>query len=361
MQNAGSSIFDELDSALASGSSEQRVTMLRRVTDLFLVDAARFSEEQIGVFDDVLCHLIEKVEARTLAQISQSLAPVENAPLDVTLRLARHSEIQVAGPVLTTSKRLTTEHLIDIAKTQSQQHLLAISHRKQIESSVTDVLLDRGNRAVRHRLASNAGAQISETGFRVLMTAAESDEALAEKTGFRLDIPIQLLRELLLRATEAVRSRLLSRTPPELQEELRLALASAAEEINRESARSRNYEGSFRVARLLHERGELTDTAVRKSASARQYEDIVASLSVLCSLSIDVIKPLMESPRDEGLLIACKGAGLTWPTVCAILACRLTSGILPAGAIEKLEADFAKLTRSNAERLLRFWRVRQIN
>ena len=361
MQNAGSSIFDELDSALASGSSEQRVTMLRRVTDLFLLDADRFNEEQIGVFDDVLCHLIEKVEARTLAQISQSLAPVENAPLDVTLRLARHSEIQVAGPILTTSRRLTTDHLIDIAKTQSQQHLLAISYRAEIESGVTDVLLDRGNRAVRHRIASNGGAQISENGFRILTKAAEHDEALAEKTGVRLDIPLQLLRELLLRATEAVRSRLMSRTPPELQEELRLALASAAEQIDRESSRSRNYDTALQVTKLLHERGELTDIAVRKYASAHEYEDTVASLSVLCSLPIEVIKPLMESPRDEGLLIACKGAGLTWPTVCAILECRLTSGALSPAAIEKLEAEFAKLTRSNAERLLRFWRVRQIN
>ncbi len=116
------------------------------------------------------------------------------------------------------------------------------------------------------------------------------------------------------------------------------------------------------MVKLLHERGELTDVRVCKFATTRQYEDTVASLSILCSLPVDVIKPLMESPRDEGLLIACKGAGLTWPTVSAILACRLTSGVLPPATIEKLEAaDFAKLTRSNAERLLRFWRVRQIN
>ena len=361
MQNAGSSIFDELESAISNGSSEQRVNMLRRVTDLFLIDANRFSEEQIGVFDNVLCHLIEKVEARTLAQISQTLAPVDTAPLDVTLRLARHSQIQVAGPILTTSRRLTTEHLVDIAKTQSQQHLLAISHRAQIESDVTDVLLDRGNRAVVLRVASNAGAQISEHGFRSLMKAAEHDDALAEKTGLRLDIPLQFLRELLLRATEAVRSRLMSRVPPEIQDELQLALANAVEEIDRESARSRNYETSLRVTKLLHERGELTDAAVRAYASARQYEDVVASLSILCSLPIDVIKPLMESPRDEGLLIASKCAGLSWPTVRAILECRFPLGALKPGALDKPEAEFLKLTRANAERLLRFWRVRQIN
>lgn len=359
MQNAGSSVFDELDDALSSGTSEQRVNMLRRVTDLFLIDANRLNDEQIGVFDDVLCRLIDRVESRTLAQISKSLAPIDSAPLDVTLRLARHDEISVAAPILKDSKRLTTEHLIDIAKTHGQQHLLAISHRAEIAADVTDVLLDRGNRAVVHRVASNAGAQISESGFRVLMKAAETDDVLAEKTGFRLDLPLQLLRELLLRATEAVGARLMSRASPEMQEELQAALASAAEEIDRESSRSRNYETALRVTKLLHERGELTDTVVRKYASARHYEDTVASVTVLSSLPIEAVKPLMDSPRDEGLLIACKGAGLSWPTVCAILESRFPPGVLKPESLDKSEAEFATLKRSNAERLLRFWRVRQ--
>jgi uncharacterized protein (DUF2336 family) len=359
MQNAASSVFDELDAAIASGSPERRVAMLRRVTDLFLVSAERFSEEQIAVFDDVLGHLIERVEARTLAQISNSLAPVPTAPLDVTRRLARHDEIEVAGPILTHSPRLTTEDLVDIAKTKGQQHLLAISHRAEIETAVTDVLLDRGNSNVRHQVAANAGAKISEQGFQILLQAAETDEALAEKTGVRLDIPWQMLKELLQRATEAVRDRLMSRVPEQMQGELQQALASAAEQIARQSSRQRSYEASLRVAKLLHERGELTDARIRESAEERHYEDTVAGLAVLSSLPIETIKPLMDSPRDEGMLIVCKGAGLTWPTVRAVLECRSAPGAPTADAAAKLETEFAKLTRTNAERLLRFWRVRQ--
>ena len=62
VQNADSlSLFDELDSALQSGSSERRVAMPRQVTDLFLSEAGRrLTEEQIGVFDDIaLCSLTE--------------------------------------------------------------------------------------------------------------------------------------------------------------------------------------------------------------------------------------------------------------------------------------------------------------
>jgi hypothetical protein len=44
VQNAdSSSLFDEIDAALQSGSSEKRVAMPRRVTDLFLREAVNRS------------------------------------------------------------------------------------------------------------------------------------------------------------------------------------------------------------------------------------------------------------------------------------------------------------------------------
>ena len=161
-----SSLFDDLDAALQSGSSEKRVAMLRQVTDLFLSEADRLNEEQIGVFDGVLVQLIERIETRTLAEISERLAPVANAPTDLTLNLARHSEIGIARPILTNSTRLTTADLVEIAKTRSQDHLLAISERAQIETAVTDVLLDRGNRAVVHSVAGNSVRSSRRTALR---------------------------------------------------------------------------------------------------------------------------------------------------------------------------------------------------
>src|SRR3984893_7495862 len=217
MPEGEGSLFDDLDAALQSGSSEKRVAMLREVTDLFLNEADHLNENQIGVFDSVLKQLIERIEARTLAEISERLARVANAPIELTSKLARHAEIGVAGPILTNSSRLTTAELVEIAKTRSQDHLLAISERTQIEAAVTDILVDRGNQAVVRSVAGNSGANFSENGFVALLKAAETDDKLAEKTGSRLDLPLRLLKELLLRATAAVRSPLLSRTPPEFQ------------------------------------------------------------------------------------------------------------------------------------------------
>ena len=90
------SLIAELESAIDSGSKDKRVDALRRITDLFVADADRLNDQQIDVFDDVLSHLIKRIEGRALAELSQRLGPVNNAPLEVVRQLARNDDIAVA-------------------------------------------------------------------------------------------------------------------------------------------------------------------------------------------------------------------------------------------------------------------------
>jgi hypothetical protein len=65
----------------------------------------------------------------------------------------------------------------------------------------------------------------------------------------------------------------------------------------------------------------------------------------------------MNSPRDDGLLIPCNIADCKWEAVSAILATKLPPGSPRKAGQEKLKIDFAKLSKSNAQRLLRFCEV----
>src|SRR5262249_30112567 len=107
MPNATVSIVDELENALKDGSPERRTETLRRVTDLFLGNADCLGEQQVKVFDDVLLHLIKRIETEALVQLSASLAPASNAPTDVIRHLAYSEEIRIAAPVLSQSDRLS--------------------------------------------------------------------------------------------------------------------------------------------------------------------------------------------------------------------------------------------------------------
>ena len=83
---ASTALIAELEAAVRGGSPQRRLQMLRQVTDLFLSDADRLSENQIGVFDDVLVLLMTRTEARTLAHLSTTLSGTSLAPKEAVQR-----------------------------------------------------------------------------------------------------------------------------------------------------------------------------------------------------------------------------------------------------------------------------------
>jgi uncharacterized protein (DUF2336 family) len=353
------SLLDDLDVALQGGSSDKRVDILKRVTNLFVTDAPRLNDAQVDVFDDVLCHLIEHVEARALGEVSVKLAAVLNAPVDLTLSLASHPDISVSRPLLVSSPRLTTDRLLGIASATTEQgHLLALSERRQLDTAVTDVLVDRGNTYVLRSVAGNSGARFSEHGFAALMKASESDEGLAEKTGRRIDLPWELLRELLTRATEEVRARLLFRSSPAFQEEIERLVRVAAENIELEAGKPEDYRAAQAFAESLRKKGELNEAKLLELAQGRRFAETVATLALLAATLIDIVKPLMQSSRSDGLLIPCKASDLKWTTVTAILDMKLPPGAPQEAQRATLKADYAKLTKANAQGTLRLWQSR---
>ncbi len=354
------SLIAELEDAIQGGSRDKRVETLRRVTDLFLCDADRLNEQQIGVFDDVLGCLINKIEEKALAELSRRLGPVKNAPIEVIQRLARDDNVAVAEPVLSQSPRLSSKDLVEIATTKSQAHLLAISGRQHLDVSVTDVLLNRGDQQVVHRVVANAGAQFSEVGFATLVRRSEQDEHLAEKVGLRLDVPLRLLRQLLLRASEAVRSRLLAVAGPEIRDHIQRVLATVAEDIDSEASINREEDDAQakRLVLAMRDNNELNETALLEFARAKKFAELTAALALLCTAPFELMVNLLQSDHREAVLIPCKAAALEWPTVRAILNGRAAGFVMSDHDLEQARFDYAKLAPSSAQRVLRFWQVR---
>jgi uncharacterized protein (DUF2336 family) len=367
MSLADLSIVDEVEAAINIGSPEKRLDTIKRVTDLFLASAGSFNSEQIELFGDVLERLIRTIEIRAvadvsarmaLAEMSVQLAPIAQAPPSVVRRLAANDEISIAGPVLTESARLSEDDLVEIAETKGEQHLLAISERWWLKEVVTDALLARRYPSVSRRLVNNPGARVSAAGFAVVLAQAESDPELAIETGIRVDLPAELRHQLLHNATEAVRSRLLSRAPPHLFEEIRNAIAAVAAGVNREMSGVRDFVAAKRFVALLKDKGELNEATLVGFAKQRKYEETVAALAELSQSTVEVVRPLMQSLRDDGVLIPCKVAGLGWETVHAVLESRFATGSLGPHELAEAKSQFARLTTENARRLLRFWQVR---
>jgi uncharacterized protein (DUF2336 family) len=361
------SVVDEVETAINNGTAEKRLETIKRVTDLFLASPESLNSKQIELFGDVLERLIKTIEIRAiadvsvriaLAEMSSQLAPVPQAPPSVVRRLAGNDEITVARPVLTESACLSTEDLVEIAKTKGEQHLLAMSGRWWLKEVVTDVILARRYPSVSRRIVNNPGARVSAAGFAIVVAQAEADPELAVETGIRVDLPLELRHQLLRSATEAVRVRLLSRAPPHVFEEIRSAIATVSAGINREMSKVREFAAAQRLVARLRDNGELKEATLFEFAKRRKYEETVAALAALSHTTIEVIRPLMQSLRDDGVLVPCRVAGLSWETVHAVLESRLATGSMGPHELANARSQFGKMTAENARRLLSFWQVR---
>ena len=345
--------ISELERTIA-GAPARRVPILERVTDLFLANAGRLDQHQIGVFDDVLVRLLKSVDARALAKLSLVLSDLTSAPRETVCRLARHEEAAVAVPVLLKTASLAEEELIEIASTQGQQHLLAIAQRRTLNEGVIDAVLERGDTRVCRALAKNAGARFSEKAYLKMVTVAARDDDTADTLVLRPDIPAKMLDKLLSESTKASRARLLSIARPEIREIMQASIERSSAQDTAIRPAPADYSEAKATVLALSKTGKLSDSAVNRYAVHRERENLVAALSLLATVAIETVEPLMEESEGYGLMVACRASRLNWQTTLAVIKNRNCARRFQRHELEHLEAAFEALHLSVAQRTIRF-------
>lgn len=352
------SLIAELENTLNSGTGAQRSDILRRITDLFVQQADDYSTEQVGLFDDVIGHLIRKIERAALIELSDRLAPIDNAPRNVVGQLARNDDIAVAAPILENSSIPTDDDLVEIAKTRSQYHLLAIAGRTSVGVTVTDVLVDRGNAAVLHKVTGNHGAHFSSRGFARITSKAEQDANLAAAIAARRDVPPSLFDELVLKATETVRQRIMVTAAPEVRERVTQTLSSIARQVTQSEARrsaARSGVGSGARTLLRDPRRLRADLA--ECIKARSAPETIATFAALCEIPAATVRNLIRLGAEDGMLILGKAAELGWPEMKDVLTVAMPKFIEYPDDEKALFEKFITLSPANAQRALRFIKV----
>jgi uncharacterized protein (DUF2336 family) len=351
-------LLDELEASLAGGSNARRIEILTRITDLFVGGAMRYSEEQIGIFDDVMVRLVNTIEAKARAKLAYRLAPIGSAPLAVMQMLAADDDIEVAHHVLRQSERLDERVLLDTANNKGQQHLLAISQRRSLSEALTDVLVERGGRDVVHAVVKNNGARFSDAGFRMLVKRSTGDDALATEVGMRNDIPRQDFLMLIEKASAAVRTRLAAENP-QAGTTVDGVVAEVVGGIRKEA---RNASPDFAAAKAAVEQQNrirrIGETEIYSYARERKFEETAIALSLMCDTPIDVVERALLDPGAEIILILAKVAGLSSTTTKAILLLRAADRGMSANDLEQSLSSFNRLQPDTARRVLGFFRTR---
>lgn len=347
-------LISDLEKAVATRSVETGA-MLRRVTDLFLANAGHYTADQLELYDGILKMLTAAVDCNARAELAQRLAPVDGAPPKTIRTLAVDVAIEVAEPVLAQSNVLDDDTLIHCITIKGQEHLLAIATRNKLSDAVTDQLVTKGDIKVLRTLASNPGAAISDLGFGVLVRKSTDDDWLSERVARRIDIPERRLRELISKASDVVRQRLMAVSPEygEIINEILPKSTSAAP--NETPTLSKDY----RTAELVVKSQTLTEAVVYEFAKAKKLEELIVSIAQLSGLSATEIERLFMDTWSSPVAVILKAIGLHLSTVDAIYHSRLPSGQVVRDDLVLTKAEFIALRRPTAERIMRFYCARK--
>lgn len=317
-----------IEDAIRNANPQKRHQALRAVADLFLTNAPLFDEEKVALFDNVFDSLVDDSSRSEMVDISRRMAPVENAPRRLIRKLAGNSDISVAGPVLSQSPRLSTVDLCELAISNSNLHLLAISRRTEIGEPLTDILLSRGDQFVAASVVTNLGAKLSPLGIGQILDRARIDNALAVTLRSRTDITEKALRE------------------------AESGSCARAKDSGEAVARAKNRAVS------VHNVGDLNELHVKSLALKHDYEGVIASLAILSRLDYETVENLMLPNRVTGVILICKAASFGLEVVDAVLDLAKLRNHLSPEEMQRAHREFITVARATAERIVRFWQVR---
>jgi Uncharacterised protein conserved in bacteria (DUF2336) len=340
---------------LASGGESERRRILVRVADLFAAGSRGYSSKQIALFDDVLRKLCADIEVKARAQLARRLAPIDNAPPQLIRSLAFDDAIAVAQPVLIHSQQLSEVDLAENATTKSQDHLFAIAQRLKLSERVTDVLVERGNRRVIHKVAANAGARFSLAGYDKLTHRARRDRKLTLALARRRDLPRQYFLKLLETASASVRAKLEAANPQaaaairDMVDEVAAGLQQEARET------SRRYAAALRDANRCFNAQPFTEASVHAPAHAQEFTRTVIALAKLGRFPVDLVERALIDKGEDMILILAKAAGCSWTTVKELLLMYVAERNLQPEELTRTFERYSKLTQEAARQIVDFY------
>lgn len=340
--SALSSLISDVDHVIARGSGRSRGQTLSRITDLLLQEDGGLRGEQIDVFDSVIGRFTPAVETPARVTLAERIAGLRNGPPGVIRSLAFDDEIAVARPVLARSPQLDDQDLMAVASEKGPRHMLAICERPRIAETVTDVLVSLGNGDVKHAVAVNAGAKLSEQGTATLIAHALDDEKLQVSLGERRDLSTEAARRLVEVARESTRRLLLASLPPE-------DAAAEPAEPTAPPEGGRDYASAASAIRAILQVRRLGEADLSGFASERREPESILALAALTGLPPSVAERIYDDRGSDALLLLCRSQDWSWPTARSLLRLR-DPALAGASQFGGVETSFRVMTPAKARR-----------
>jgi uncharacterized protein (DUF2336 family) len=255
------------------------------------------------------------------------LADAPGTPRELAVLLA-NDEIDIASPVLIKSKVLEDTDLIEIVRSRSTQHLLAIAMRRDLSTAVADALVQSGEKDVIRTLLENEDAGISRATMAYLVEQSKAVDEFQEPLVKRRDLPGDLARRMCLWVSAAIRQSLLERfdiDPDTLDDSLE---PIAREESERQQPAEADAAGE--LAHTLGEDRKLTPRLLMQTLRRGEVPLFEAMLAEMSGLRPTLIRRLCYEQGGQGLAVLARGISLSREEFAGIYL--LTRKARPGGA-----------------------------
>jgi uncharacterized protein (DUF2336 family) len=354
-----SRLIDLIELAQES-SSQKRRELLREVTDLFFTPQAAHSDSEMQLFDSVLTQLSNDMEAAVRAELSGRFAAAETAPRRLVVKLANDESIEVAEPVLTRSRALTDDDLLQVVKTRGQDHLRAVSKREEVSERVSDVIVERGDDQTLGVLLRNDGARLSREASEAAVERAQKNPELHAAVVERAALPPDLLNEMYFVVEARLRQRILeenARLDPALLEN---ALRNGRKRVAaQDGALPADYDQAEAYVKELREANELTPRVLARFLRSGTMTHFLVALAQLAEIDFHTARRIVEKRELDALAVVCKAADLEKALFLTYAVVLLGAGSDAMAKAQDYGRLYADLPRDTALRTLRFWRMRR--
>ncbi|MBD1545241.1 DUF2336 domain-containing protein [Roseibium aggregatum] len=316
-------MLDALIELAKDSSTTKRRQLVDHVTELFAARAHKNRPEEIATFNELLEGVFDTLDEDDKQKISERLSNVKATSANLAFKLAQEN-LAIAKPFLERSKALQDAHLIQIASTQSQGHLLALSKREQLDASVSKKLVERGSKEVKKSLAANLGADMSLEDFEKVI------KELPKQMGERI-------RHLRKSNEELIHD--LFRDPEEIM---------AGEPLEKKEARIdvRQWIAGIR-------QGHVTlNKAISQLAFEKNLYDVTVLLSVASGLDHTHVINMMIRYDSTGIATLCRAIGIPDGEYALICKARCNHLKFPESTGSKWVTNYHVLDPTDAKRLL---------
>jgi uncharacterized protein (DUF2336 family) len=344
-------------------SSDGRRELLHEITDLFVDSHAVVSEQESHDFAEIVGQLVFDVEMDVRKHLAQRLATLENAPHNLVTMLA-NDEIDVARPLLVNSPVLQNADLIRIIKKRSQEHMLSVSRRSEVDGDVAAALVEHGDDRVHESLARNPGASLPRGAAQTLVSRSERNHGLQEPLITRADLPPDLINQMYFWVSEKLRERIMQETHDLDETVIDNLLKEAQSAVVTEMAYEADVDAEPSPAEKFIRRKallkQLSAPLLVELLRDGRMAEFLEGFARLTGLDNETAQRVLSDPTHQGLAIACKACGIEKDQFATLARLTSSDGTLDADDIFEVIDMYEKIPMEAARRTMRFWRVRQV-